>query len=144
MESHESISVYHEIIKIPLFPVEVDVFVGYDPAEMEAHIKQLFPGMEPELTGRTLGGRVMELNHHSMGQHTLVAIMLQKDREVTKRTIVHEVIHLTWAIMQQVGVHCNYHNDEVQAYLAEEVWELLDKSVSYGYENIILPDDRSE
>jgi len=62
------------------------------------------------------------LTHPQHGLH-LVVIINTKDRDAESimGTIVHECTHLSWYVMEGVGIEVSPDNHEIQCYIMEEM-----------------------
>ena len=119
------ISVYMEKVKCPLFHAYYDIIVGFDTDTIKEQIRDCYPGinLDSQLTNSTLG-YAFSVQHpdHGLG-FTLVFNLGAQNWEGNPgldSTIVHECCHLSWFIMDGVGVKVDGDNHEVQCYLIED------------------------
>ena len=120
----EKYSVYTEKVRVPLYHVFFDVYVGYSMDEIKQHAEEVFPGLQlAELNTSTTKGFTYLLKHFELGNHLSVLLSLEDlhydDAPSTDCTIIHEAVHLSWYILESVGVKITGENHEAQAYLIE-------------------------
>ena len=120
----EKYSVYTQKVKVPIYHVFFDVYVGYDMNDIKQHAEDIFPGLQlTELNTSTTQGFTYLLKHYELGNHLSVLFSLNgldfEDAPSLDCTIVHEAVHLSWYILESVGIKVTAENHEAQAYLVE-------------------------
>lgn len=132
----EYFSVYSEKVKVPLFHVSYEVIVASNMKDATVHAESMYPGLKLSQS-RTSGalGYSFLLKHDELGNHLCLLVGLAgSDFDVEEQpsvlsTIVHEAVHLSWYIMDIVGIEVNAENNEIQAYLIEDIVRNVNKVV---------------
>lgn len=125
-------TIIHEKIKCPLFHIHYDVIVGSDMEEMGDLVKEMHPGVELKLDVECTGYSCI-LTHpvHGSTLYIMIDTTERTGAPSILRRITHECTHMSWDILDAVGVKITVNNHEVQAYLMEElvdkVTELVNK-----------------
>jgi len=96
--------------KTPLFPSRIRVFFSLDDFYAKYPEEQV-----KDATG--FKAFVCEKNG-------IICLVLVEYSEVT---LVHECVHVAWAVLNFTGVHVDYHNDEPLAYLVDHIFERVQK-----------------
>jgi len=122
----EDMAVYQEKVKLPLFHAYYDIIVGTDMSTAKIHAEDQHPGLELDVSvGVSTPGYTYVINHGDMGTQLYVLISLQKldlpDGPDLHSTIVHEACHLSWYVMDGLGIKVNADNHEIQCYLIEQI-----------------------
>lgn len=116
--------VYHQKVKAPLFHTSYEVLVGPSMIDLVDHVQEMFPGLnlKDEVSPDSMGYSLF-ITNRKVGSSMLALIVLRDDQTypTVYDTIVHESVHLSWAIIDLVGVKINEDNHEVQAYLVEQI-----------------------
>lgn len=138
----EDIAVYSEKVKVPLFHAYYDIMVGLDMPTLRDHAESLFPGLKlSESVGHHTPGYTYLINHHELGNQLSVLISLEElhipDGPTIEGTIVHEAVHLSWYIMDGLGIKVNQDNHEIQCYLMEHIVKEINRVVDIGRDNIM-------
>ena len=138
---------YHEEKKAPLFHVQYQVCVGDSMAELMDHIQELHPGLDlcgsvtPNHVGYTLF-----ITNSIKGSAMFVLIVLRdaEDYPTMYDTIIHECVHLSWAIIDLVGVKINEENHETQAYLVENLNNEIKEVVNNAREKFLIDGSQNQ
>ena len=138
----EDIAVYSEKIKVPLFYAYYDVMVGTDMLTLKEHAESQFPGLKlSESVGHHTPGYTYLINHHELGNKLSVLISLEElnvpDGPELEQTIVHEAVHLSWYLMDGVGIKVDQDNHEIQCYLMEHLVKEITRVVDVARDNIM-------
>ena len=137
----EDIAVYSEKIKVPLFHAFYDIMVGTDMLALKDHAEAQFPGLKlSDSVGLHTPGYTYLLNHHELGNQLSVLISLQEldipDGPTLESTIVHEAIHLSWYIIDGLGIKIDSDNHEIQCYLVESIVKEVTRVVDIARDKI--------
>lgn len=118
---------YIEDIKVPI--LETDICVGWytDYDELMTALDEKFDTgcFREDDEGVAF---VQQLKSEKAPVQTyLVAVFpyLQKEPDLMRSYIVHEITHLTWIILETHGVKIDEDNHEMQAYLMEHLFEKI-------------------
>ena len=125
-----SVSIYHEKVKLPLYHVHYEVFVSDDMDQLRQHIESIYRGLKIEVANH-YGGYTAVVTHPEDGV-TLMLLINTKERTEgpsIERTIFHECVHLSWNIMDGLGIKQDADDNEVQAYLMEELIDNVSRVV---------------
>jgi len=123
----------HEKVKLPLYHVWYDVLVGPRMEELIRHVEMLYPGISLEELDPSSGGYTCVLKHSRFG--TILVMMISTDMSPglpsLQRRISHEAVHMSWNILEGIGIPIDADSHESQAYIVEEivdkVSEIVDK-----------------
>jgi len=138
--------VYSEKVKIPLFHAYYDITVGVDMPTLKEHAESQFPGLKlSESVGHHTPGYTYLINHHELGNKLNVLISLEElnipDGPAIESTIVHEAVHISWYIMDGVGIKVDQDNHEIQCYLMENIVREITRVVEMAREAISPTND---
>ena len=139
----KEVSVYMEKVKCPLFHAHYDIIVGYDHECINKQITDIYPGisLQEEINQNTLG-YAFSVKHHEHGFGFSIMINLgAQDNPASPgimSTIIHECLHLTWFMMDGVGVKVDGSNHEVQCYLLEEFVRETNRVIDIAKQKISL------
>ena len=133
--------VYTETIKVPIYHVCFDVYVGYSMSEIKEHVEDTFSGLElSQLDASKTQVFTFLVDHFLLGSHLSVLLSLDdkhsKDAPSLSCSIVHEAVHLSWCILEMVGITLTADNHEVQAYLIEFLVKELKNLVKKARANL--------
>ena len=113
----------HQRIKLPLFHIYYNVIVTNSMRDAEDLLQELFPGLQLKIETDVCGYCAL-VSHFSMGRQ-LILIINTEDMGIDKpnliSTVYHECTHLSWYIMDNLGITVDGDNHEIQAYLMEEL-----------------------
>ena len=114
--------VHHEQVDFPLFHINYDVFVSRSMEAMVKHVGSLYPGLELKVESNVVG-YACRVHHSEYGTGLFILISTEEfpHRPPVSSTIVHECVHLSWDIMEGVGIDVTPENHEAQAYIMEEL-----------------------
>lgn len=125
-----AVEIYHEKIKLPLYHVHYDVMVSSSMKQMVEHVNVLFPGLGMKVPETALGYSAVILHASGNTMMVLINTSTRKAEEPSvTRTIVHESTHLSWNIMEALGLKVSEDDNEVQAYLMEEIVDRIYSAV---------------
>ena len=130
-------AIYHEQVELPLYHVKYEVFVADDMSQLRQHINSIFPGLHLEVADHH-GGYSAVITHPTNGV-TLMVLINSKERmegPSVQRTIFHECTHLSWNIMEGLGLKANADDNEAQAYLMEELIDNVARVVRESKEHL--------
>jgi len=138
----EAVAVYSEKIKVPLFYAYYDVMVGVDMIVLKEHAESQFPGLKlSESVGSSTPGYTYLINHHELGNQLCVLVSLEElnipEGPSLEQTIIHEAVHLSWYLMDGVGIKVDQDNHEIQCYLMEHLVKEITRVVEMAREIII-------
>ena len=124
------VKLIHEKIKLELFHGEYEVVVGSKMSDMIEHLETTYKGVVfPEDAVHTSGYTALINSSHGVG----LFVLIQTDKNFLKisnnRTIYHEAVHLSWYILDALGITIDRHNHEIQAYLVEDIIEKITTQV---------------
>jgi len=125
-----AVSIYHEKVELPLYHVSYEVFVSDDMDQLRQHIESIYPGLKIDIANH-YGGYTAVVTHPTDGV-TLMLLINSKERTKgpsLERTIFHECVHLSWNIMEGLGLKADANDNEVQAYLMEELIDNVSRVV---------------
>lgn len=129
----EEYDFYHEQVKCPLFHVSYEVIVGKDMQSMARHLDDLhLVDQIGSIVGQNHIGYSLVLRDDMGALTYLVMIKLRepsKNEPSVESTIVHESLHLSWFILDGVGVKLSADNHETQAYLQEDLFDNIKRVV---------------
>lgn len=125
MKTDMDLTILQERIKVPLFHVEYDVMVSNSMLEMKELLETVHPGVTIKID-ESFTGYTCLISHPEHGSYLYVLINTAEYEEFPpmRRRIAHECIHLSWEIMDTLGIEVSAENNEIQAYIMEE---LVDK-----------------
>jgi hypothetical protein len=109
--------------------------------EMVDHVQEIHPGLDlKDIITPSHVGYTMFITNRVKGSTMFVLIKLRDDKDYPTMydTIVHEAVHLSWAIIDQVGVGINQDNHETQAYLVENLNNEIKEVVSNAREKFAI------
>lgn len=129
----------HTMLQVPLFHVTYNCIVGNGTDSLMQHADLLFPGLNlaKKIKG-VLGGYTCLITSNKAEE---LVIMINTDvinaPGTVERRIAHECLHLSWYILDAVGITITSDNHEIQAYLIESLIEEVNKAVKKNMENEI-------
>ena len=131
--SDNSATVYHEVVKVPLFPVEYNVFVSTDVHSMLDHAEEMFKGIKLFAKKDTPGfTTMMTLLDGSQAIAVFINTTVNDELPSLIRRVVHQAVHLSWAVLETEDIEVDEDNHEVQSILVEEFVEQLMRVVNEG------------
>ncbi len=137
----EDMAVYQEKVKLPLFHAYYDIIIGTDMLTAKLHAEDQHPGLELDKgIGISTPGYTYVINHMELGTQLTVLISLQEldipDGPDLASTIVHEACHLSWYVMDGLGIKVNADNHEIQCYLIEQIVREINRVVDIAREHL--------
>ena len=137
----DDIAVYSERIKVPLFNAYYDIAVGTDMPTLKEHSESEYPGLKlSDSVGHHTPGYTYLLHSNEFGSKLTVLISLQEldipDGPSLESTIVHEAVHVSWYIMDGVGIKVDQDNHEIQCYLIEHIVREITRVVAIAQDSI--------
>lgn len=120
------VKLLHEKIKLDLFHGEYEVVVGGKMSDMIEHLETTYRGVKfPEDAVHATGYTALINSVNGVG----LFVLIQTDKNFLKvsntRTIHHEAVHLSWYILDALGITIDRKNHEMQAYLVEDIIEKI-------------------
>lgn len=120
--------------EIPLFHATYDIFIGPTAQGIEDHINDTFPSLNYKLPSNATGYTSL-ISCPVAGKGVIVVLnTFMADELEIDQTIYHEAVHVTWMILEALGIKITYDNHEIQAYLMESIISDL-KSAHQDYED---------
>lgn len=107
----------HTIIGIPIFNAQVQMYVCDQAGDIEAVLHNKH-GVTAKIFGTTTAHAAKITNGNSV-TYTLCIV----DGAAKYSNIAHECLHLTYYVLEQIGIKCTAESHEVQAYLLEYLIE---------------------
>lgn len=104
----------HHIINIPLYNSRVDLYVVNSVKDIDEVYENKWPGIKSEVSSSTVAHALWA--HNKFIDNFALFIV---DGEATYAHIAHEVLHITYYMMDFLGIKVDSHNHEAQAYLLE-------------------------
>lgn len=121
----EKTTVMTQNFALPLFHVNYDVIVGENMKEIREFVNSMCPNAKIKIND-TYGGYTCILTDNERESSLYIMISFDdmvKDNDLLRR-VTHECTHMSWYILDALGIEINVDNHEMQAYLIEE---LVDK-----------------
>jgi len=111
----------HTKLELPLFHASYDLFIGPASKPIQEHIGETFPTLNYTLPANATGHTSL-IDCPVAGKGVIVVLntFMSDDIEVDD-TIHHEAVHVSWMILNALGIKITYDNHEIQAYLLEHV-----------------------
>lgn len=125
------LTVLQDRFKFPLFHLSYDVMVSDSMQEIKELLEEIHPGITLDLD-EDCTGYTCVISHPQHGSYMYVLINTAEVEgfpSITRR-ITHECTHLSWEIMDYVGVKVDADNHETQAYIMEELAEVITNMVN--------------
>ena len=123
----DSCLVYHESVRVPMFHASYEVIVGSRLADCLTHVSSLCGGVKLMKDGEpaNIPGYSCVVSGQKVGKCFYVMIALDDVYEIgfppVSSTIIHEATHLSWFILDGLGIRVNAENHEVQCYMMEHL-----------------------
>ena len=119
------------IIDIPVYKTYVELYAFEKIDTSKGLLEHKYKNIEFEIKEDSVGYSSWFKNK---GENKFIIVITN---ETNVATIAHECVHLTWYILESVGVKVNLENHESQAYLLEyiifEIIKLLKNEKQYIY-----------
>lgn len=115
----------YEIIEDPIFGQHITILAG--PAEdADNKLRELY-GVDAGL--KNTDGRTFVIEDDNGERQAVLFYLNNPSSPGILKTVVHESIHTSWAVLKHLGIHVCQEHDEILAYhaswLAEAVLNLL-------------------
>ncbi len=139
--SAEIIPLLHEKIKLPLFHVYYDVCICPKMDVAIDHMRLFYKGINCNADPSALAYTMVINTPKTTGFAILINNTKYQDVDIHS-TIVHECTHLSWYILDELGISMNVDNHEIQAYILEELVRKVTVSVEAAEEltEVKVPD----
>ena len=124
----EKTAVMIQNFALPLFHVNYDVILGENMKEIREFVNSMCPNANLKINDTSAGYTCVLTDNE---RETSLYIMISFD-DIVKgndllRRVTHECTHMSWYILDALGIEINVDNHEMQAYLIEE---LVDKAMT--------------
>jgi hypothetical protein len=143
----QPIALLHEKTKLPLFHVYYDICVCPKMDVAKEHMQLFYPGLDYDITPDALA-LTMVINTPTT---TGFLVVINNNNKILGRpdmtsTIVHECTHLSWYIIEALGITIDADNHEIQAYMLEELVRTVTNAVAdaSGIIDSIIPEAPSK
>lgn len=131
-------NVYHEQVKLPLFPVYYDVFFCDDAWLAPVVISNRYPGVTLDVDTAVAS---MTSIITAPGKGTgIIAIFIVNDKTNIKDAIAFEAVNLSWSILSKLEVVIDEENFKIQSYVVEE----LNRKINEVYDRFLNMKDDQE
>lgn len=124
----ENLTIY-ETVTIPLLGASYDVVVGLNMKDVKLMAENLYKGLDLSTLTTDAGGYTCEIiSRQGKGTNFMVLIATESNSENApslQRVLAHEATHLSWYILDYLGIRIDPRNHEMQAFLVEEIVETL-------------------
>jgi len=131
--------VYHEQIKLPLFPVYYDVFFCDDMWMAPMAVSSRYPGITVDMDPATDSITTVVT---APGKTTgiLVMFVLKEDHNDVRNHITYESVNLSWIILNQLEITINEDNYKIQSFVVEEI----NKKINEAYDRFVDSEESDE
>ena len=140
----EEVFVYHESVECPMFNISYEVIVASDLDSCLTHVSNLCGGVKVMKEGEptNIPGYSCIVSGKKVGKCFYVMIALDDTYDIgfpaLSSTIVHEATHLSWFILDGLGIRSTADNHEVQCYLMEHLVAEITRVVDSTKDKISL------
>ncbi len=110
------------ILKVPIYEIEIEAYTHSE--AFEKYYKRA--GINISSTGANLLGYAWDIEDKNGDIRFLLCIPDIYDNK-TILTIVHEVDHIAWMVLNYVGIQPTYNEHECHTYLMEHILQELQK-----------------
>ncbi len=128
-------SVYHERVKLPMFNIFYHILVSDDLSQAAGHLEEMFSGLVMDTLPDT-PGVTWKIIHPELGSNIVIMINTSTKAGMPHltNTIVHQCCKLTWLLMEKLEIMVEPNNNEIQAFLMEELFREVYRVVNKGRE----------
>jgi hypothetical protein len=126
-------NVLHQRIKTPLFHCTYDVVVGDTMNDIKRFLKETPHLDASDSVSIDMMGFTYVINTHGTYMVIVLSAEAFKDAPDIYSTLVHEITHLSWYILEAVGIEITTGNHEIQAYLNQSLYEDISKVIKEYY-----------
>jgi hypothetical protein len=127
MNMKDGCFVYHESVELPMYHASYEVVVGSQMAECLDHVSYLCGGVALMKSdhSRNIPGYSCVVSGKKVGKCFYVLIALDDVYNIgfppLSSTIIHEATHLSWFMLDELGIKITAGNHEMQCYMMEHL-----------------------
>ena len=107
---------------LPLYMIPYIIYIGETVKDAgDAAILELGPDIEPNITPN-VGAKAMTIIHDEHGQGYFILLGI-KSHPFLLAAAAHEALHLSWWMLEQIGLDIDSENHEAQTYIVQEIFQ---------------------